>query len=138
MALYSAELRSSANQPIVACTLGLLGPSTAADFGTAAGVALKESSALCGDIMIKLVTDTETTAISALDWGGSTVTAATLYVIDESTGNPISASALASGTYRIPLDAGAGLFQSLIFTKSAATNAGTVVVSAPYQLNANL
>lgn len=134
----SAELRSSANLPLVQCTLGLLGPSTAANFGTAAGVALKESSALVGDIMIKLVTDTETTAISAKDWGGSTITAATLYVIDDSTGNPISAASLASGTYRIPIDAGAGLFQSLIFTKSAAVNAGTAVVSAPYQLNANI
>lgn len=136
MSLGPAELRSSANLPIVSCTLGMLGPSTAANFGAAAGIALKESSALMGDIMIKLVTTTETTAISATDWGGSTVTAVT--VIDDSTGNPVSATALASGTYRIPVDAGAALYRSLIFTKSAAVNAGTAVVSAPYQLNANI
>lgn len=132
----SAELRSSANLPLVQCTLGLLGPATAANFGAAAGIALKESSALVGDIMIKLVTTTETTAISAKDWGGSTITAVT--VIDDSTGNEVSATALATGTYRIPVDKGAGLYQSLIFTKSAAVNAGTAIVSAPYQLNANI
>lgn len=132
----SAELRSSANLPLVQCTLGLQGPATAANFGAAAGIALKESSALVGDIMIKLVTTTETTAISAKDWGGSTITAVT--VIDDSTGNEVSATALATGTYRIPVDKGAGLYQSLIFTKSAAVNAGTAVVSAPYQLNANI
>ena len=132
----SAELRSSANMPLVQCTVGLLGPATAANFGAAAGVALKESSALVGDIMIKLVTTTETTAISAKDWGGSTITAVT--VIDDSTGNEVSATALATGTYRIPIDKGAGVYQSLIFTKSAATNAGTAVVTAPYQLNANI
>jgi len=132
----SAELRSSANLPLVQCSLGLLGPATAANFGAAAGVALKESSALMGDILIKLVTTTETTAISAKDWGGSTVTAVT--VIDDSTGNEVSATALATGTYRIPVDKGAALYQSLIFTKSAAVNAGTAVVVAPYQLNANI
>lgn len=136
MSLGPTELRHSANLPIVACTLGMLGPSTAADFGAAAGIALKESRALMGDIMIKLVTTTETTAISATDWGGSTITAVT--VIDDSTGNPVSATALASGTYRIPVDGGATVYRSLIFTKSAAVNAGTAVVSAPYQLNANL
>lgn len=136
MAIGSPEMRLSANLPIVACTLGLLGPSTAANFGAAAGIALKESNVLLGDIMIKLVTTTETTAISATDSGGATVTAVT--VIDDSTGNPVSATALASGTYRIPIDGGAALYRSLIFTKSAAINAGTVVVSAPYQLNANL
>lgn len=136
MPVLGPELRASANLPIVQCSLGLLGPSTAANFGAAAGVALKESSALMGDIMIKLVTTTETTAVSAKDWGGSTITAVT--VIDDSTGNEVSATALATGTYRIPIDKGAGLYQSLIFTKSGAANAGTAVVSAPYQINANI
>ena len=130
------ELRASGNLPICKTITSMLGPATAANFGAAAGIALQPSKALLSDITIILVTTTETTAISAKDWGGSTITA--VEVINASTGNPVSATALASGTYYIPADRGAGLYQSLIFTKSGAVNAGTAVVSAAYDLNANL
>lgn len=130
------QLRSSGNAPFVVPFVGLLGPSTAANFGAAAGIALNPSEGLVSDILIKLVTTTETTAISAKDWGGSTVTA--VEVINEATGNPVSATALATGTYRIPMDRGGALYQSLIFTKSAAVNAGTAVVSCSYDQQANL
>lgn len=134
--LFTPELRSSANIPFCKTITSLLGPATAANFGAAAGVALQPSAALLSDITIVLVTTTETTAISAKDWGGSTIAA--VEVVNAATGNPVSATALASGTYTIPADRGASLYQSLIFTKSAAVNAGTAVVSAAYDLQGNL
>jgi len=130
------QLRSSGNAPVVVPFLGLLGPATAANFGAATGIALNPSEGLVSDIVIKLVTTTETTAISAKDWGGSTITA--VLVLDASTGREVSATALATGTYIIPHDKGAGVYQSLIFTKSAAVNAGTAVVSCSYDQRANL
>jgi len=123
---------------VVVPFLGLLGPATAANFGAATGIALQPSEGLVSNIVIKLVTTTETTAISAKDWGGSTIAAANLLVLDASTGREVAASALATGTYILPVDKGAGVIQSLIFTKSAAVNAGTAIVSCAYDQQANL
>lgn len=134
----SPQLLSSGNAPVVVPFVSLLGPSTAANFGAAAGIALNPSEGLLSDIYIKLVTTTETTAISAKDWGGATIAAANLLVVDASTGRQSTAAALATGTYYLPLDAGAGVIQSLIFTKSAAVNAGTAIVSCSYDQQANL
>ncbi len=132
------QLRSSGNAPVVVPFLGLLGPATAANFGAATGIALNPSEGLVSDIVIKLVTTAETTAISAKDWGGATIAAANLTVLNATTGRQVVASALASGTYIIPINQGAGVIQSLIFTKSAAVNAGTAIVSCAYDQQANL
>lgn len=132
------QLRSSGNTPLVRVLTTLLGPSTAANFGAATGVALEPSNGLLSRITINLVTTAETTAISATDWGGATIAAANLLVINAANGRQVAASALATGTYYIPLNQGAGVLRSLIFTKSAAVNAGTAVVSCAYDQQANL
>lgn len=131
------QLRASGNVPIVKSVMALLGPATAANMGAAAGVALSPSEGLVGDItFVVTVNGGETMAVSAKDWGGSTITA--VEVINAATGNSTSATALASGTYSIPVDRGAGLYQALIFTKSAAVQQAAVAVCAAYDLNANL
>lgn len=136
MPFFSApEARLACNQPGVKLTGGLLS-STAANMGAAAGIALPESSAILGDIVIQTVTTAETIAVSGKDRGGATITA--VEVINAATGNPVSATALASGTYYIPADRGANLYQSLIFTKSAAVNAGAVSCWVPTDFNANV
>ena len=133
------QLRSSGNAPVVVPFLGLLGPATAANMGAAAGIALNPSEGLVSDILVKMVLNGgETMAISAKDWGGATIAAANLLVVDAATGRQSTAAALATGTYYLPLNAGAGVIQSLIFTKSAAVNVGTAIVSCAYDKQANL
>jgi len=136
---YTPQLRNSANQPIGKALIAM-STGTAATFGlTNNTVLLPTSDGLLSDITIKLITTTETTAITARDWGGSTIAAASLLLLDATTGNEVTSSAaLASGTYILPHDKGAGLIRELVFTKSAAVNSGTVAVFAMYDQNANL
>lgn len=137
------ELRNG-NQPIVKPFLGVMAPATAA---TPVSIALQPSAALLSDILIRIdVAGAETFGVSALTFGGDTVTAAKLPLIALTTGapvgavqgNPVAASALTSGNYMIPRDAGADIFASLIFTKSAGVQIGSAAVSCAYDLQGNL
>ena len=129
---------SGAPVPAAFTSLNLL-QSTAANMGAAAGISVRPGKQLVGDIKFSTVTTTETMAVSATDVSsGATIPASALWVIDLSTGNQVHPTALATGNYSIPFWQGNRIIGSLIFTKSAAVNAGSVAVAAPYDFPANL
>ena len=132
------EALSTIPGPAAFTSLTLL-QSTAANMGAAAGVSIRPGKQLVGDIKFSTVTTTETMAVSATDVSsGATIPASALWVVDLSTGNPVHPTALATGNYSIPFWQGNRIIGSLIFTKSAAVNAGSVAVAAPYDFPANL
>jgi len=136
MQLVAPELRSMTNAPAAKIFLSSLVPATAAATGT---VSLNPSGALLSDILIRIdVAGAEVYALTAKTWGGDTVTAATLPLIDVATGNPIAATALASGYYSIPADRGGSIFQSIIFTKSSTVQIGSASVAVAYDQQGNL
>lgn len=133
---FTPELRSSGNLPVVSAFLASLPPATATATGT---VTLNPSGALLSDILIRLdVAGAETYSISGKTFGGDTVAAAAFPLTQVTTGNPIAATALASGYYTVPVDRGGSIFQSIIFTKSAAIQIGSASVACAYDVQGNL
>jgi hypothetical protein len=132
MQFVCPEIRNMTNAPAAKTFLASLAPVTAAALGT---VTLQPSGALISDIVIRVdVAGAETVAITATTFGGDTVTAATLPLINLATGNPILATLLVTGNYAIPCDRGGSTFQSLIFTKSAAIQIGSASVAVAYDV----
>ena len=140
----SPSLLASGNAPVVKPFLGVMPPQTA---NTPVAIALSPSGALLSNILIRIdVAGAETFGISGVTFGGDTVIASKMPLIALTTGapvgavqgNPVAASALTTGNYMIPRDAGADIFASLIFTKSLAVQIGTAAVSCAYDQQANL
>lgn len=76
-------------------------------------------------IRFKTVSTTETIKVSG---SKDDTTYVDLKPIDEATGTPVTAVALPTGTYRLPLK-NFGQFRFFKFTKSAASNAGIVTLT---------